>query len=184
MRPSVRTGVMAGAISIALVAGAFVVGALDHARRTDAPHEVIEASLAGATVPVTTEDLSGTIQSENPAGTFAPGTGNATVSESSAIDTGWSRTGWRTPDRVVAGLVEFNGSPTWLVSFQGGDTCMPVRGPATYPSGSSPCAGTIVNVLVDATSGDWTDTFSNGHLVPSGSATPAESLDQVLGISN
>lgn len=136
-------------------------------------------------IPVTYEAVTGEIKADNPVGSFDQATGSPVISQQQAVSVAASRLRW-TPARIVTAFLDWQGAtiweggPVWVVSFQGGDTCPPIRGPETNYTGAQVCAGTIESAIIDAGSGSWIATFSNGSEAKLGSPTPEESMNRIF----
>ena len=61
--------------------------------------------------------------------------------------------------------MSWNGVPVWVVSFEGGDVCSPTTAPLP-PDAGEYCMGNTENVKIDATTGEWIDTFADGVPTP------------------
>jgi hypothetical protein len=57
-----------------------------------------------------------------------------------------------------AGKPEFDKRPVWLLRYTG--VCVPIYGPHVRGAKARECAGTELNVVVDAETGEVLDAFS------------------------
>jgi hypothetical protein len=68
-----------------------------------------------------------------------------------------------------------------VVSFEGGDICPAITG---YPGSSElgKCAGNVLNVRIDATTGAWLDTYADGNAITQeqASSSPPPSVEELL----
>ena len=144
-------------------------------------------------VPVTYETLVGTLAGGNPSGTFDQAEGTPGISQQQAVDLAWGRFKDFSPDRIIVGYLEwkgassavFAGGPIWVVSFQGGNICLPPPTTTTATlQESTNCGGTILTSVLDATSGRWVTDFENDPVQPAGSPTEEVPLDKLFSADN
>jgi hypothetical protein len=121
---------------------------------------------------------------QNPAtmATVSPESSQPNVDQQTAVDTAWKQRELNvTPGTIIVGYVSWDGTPAWLVSFQGGQVCVPMYG---APEGSDPTCVNANTVVVDATSGDVIRAFSHGIPVPvselGSSSAPLPTLAQII----
>jgi hypothetical protein len=121
---------------------------------------------------------------QNPAtmATVSPETSQPSVNERVAVDTAWNqREPNATPQTIIVGYVNWDASPAWVVSFQGGQVCVPMYG---APEGSDPTCVNENTVVVDATSGDIIRALSHGIPVPvsqlGSSPAPLPTLAEII----
>jgi hypothetical protein len=114
--------------------------------------------------------------------TVSPESSQPNVDQQTAVDTAWKQRELNvTPGTIIVGYVSWDGTPAWLVSFQGGQVCVPMYG---APEGSDPTCVNANTVVVDATSGDVIRAFSHGIPVPvselGSSSAPLPTLAQII----
>jgi hypothetical protein len=164
------------AIGIFLILGkAFSTGG------TQGAGQGIGSSFTDHGVPVTYEEIIGTLHRRDDS-TITQGSGEPGISQREAVAFAWHpQKNGELPGKIVTAFVDWNGTPTWVVSLQGGNICSPYTGPVSQPPGAPVCVN-FFTYRIDAATGQVVDRFTDGHLVPASqtASAPVPSLVDIL----